>query len=243
MRTPPTAFRPRLEALEDRALPATGASPTAVLRGGLLTITGTEANDSAVVSAAQGQVFVRMTSGGATRTQSFRGAQVTRVDFYGLGGNDTYTNLTAIRGQAIGGTGNDTLTGGSGSDYLFGGDGDDTLNGGAGNDVIDGRAGNDRLNGGSGNDILLGGRGNDTLNGGDGDDKLFGDVGQDSLTGGPGRDSFLLTDADPITDFTPGQDQSATASSPQALLQNTSLLASLQGQIQQTANDFRDWIP
>ena len=64
--------------------------------------------------------------------------------------------------NAIGGSGNDSitgnqaankLTGGEGNDQLFGLEGDDTLDGGVGDDTLDGGAGDDTLNGGSGNDI------------------------------------------------------------------------------------------
>jgi Ca2+-binding RTX toxin-like protein len=62
-----------------------------------------------------------------------------------------------------GGGGDDTLTGGSGNDYLRGDAGDDTLSGGAGRDT---------LIGGDGDDVLTGGAGNDTLFGGDGADSF-----------------------------------------------------------------------
>lgn len=58
--------------------------------------------------------------------------------------------------------GNNTITGGTGTDYLYAGDGNDTVNGAAGNDTLYGAAGNDTLNGGAGADILYGGDGTDT---------------------------------------------------------------------------------
>lgn len=69
-------------------------------------------------------------------------------------------NLVSIE-NAIGGSGNDILTGdnganvlsgGLGHDYIFGGSGNDTLNGDGGNDVLRGDAGVDSLNGGAGID-------------------------------------------------------------------------------------------
>jgi Ca2+-binding RTX toxin-like protein len=56
--------------------------------------------------------------------------------------------------SAIGGKGNDALTGGGGGD---------TLTGGAGNDALVGNGGGDTLVGGSGNDSLTGGTGADTF--------------------------------------------------------------------------------
>ncbi len=83
--------------------------------------------------------------------------------------------------QAVGGTGNDRLTGNvaanlldgnGGNDVLDGGGGSDTLRGGAGNDLIWGRAGDDVIEGGDGADILHGGEGADRIDGGAGEDWL-----------------------------------------------------------------------
>lgn len=95
--------------------------------------------------------------------------------------------------NAVGGSGNDRITGNvadnvlsgkAGNDHLNGGHGDDRLNGGTGHDTLWGSFGNDRLYGEDGNDFLAGGEnGNDYLNGGNGNDTLWGGVGQDSLYG------------------------------------------------------------
>ena len=98
----------------------------------------------------------------------------------------------------LGGSGNDTLTGTSGADYIDANNrpgnltvaDTDTLNGGGGNDVLLGRFGNDTLNGGTGDDLLDGGDGNDTLDGGADSDTLQGGAGDDELTGGAGDDSI-----------------------------------------------------
>src|SRR5262249_12841105 len=57
--------------------------------------------------------------------------------------------------NAIGGAGNDTITGNDADNVLFGGAGNDTLSGGKGNDTLVGAAGNDTLTGGAGNDTFL----------------------------------------------------------------------------------------
>lgn len=116
----------------------------------------------------------------------------------------------------------DTLSGGAGDDSLFGGKGNDSLVGLNGNDIIQGNLGADYLNSGEGNDSIYGGQGNDTLLGGGGNDLLAGDKGVNQLTGGFGADQFSIrafppentgslsssipTNADIITDFTPGED-------------------------------------
>ena len=92
-------------------------------------------------------------------------------------------NLVFTGTGAFTGKGNalaNTLTGGSGIDFLYGLGGDDTLNGGAGNDVLDGGDGADNLQGGTGNDKMTGGAGNDRLDGGQGADLMVGGLGNDT---------------------------------------------------------------
>jgi Ca2+-binding RTX toxin-like protein len=105
--------------------------------------------------------------------------------------------------------GDDTLSGGAGSDTLFGdagggifgnaSGGDDTLDGGGDNDLLIGDAidlafgatgGDDTLSGGGGNDVLVGdafGLGAGSIGG---DDTLIGGTGADTLTGNSGADRF-----------------------------------------------------
>jgi Ca2+-binding RTX toxin-like protein len=97
--------------------------------------------------------------------------------------------------DAVGGSGNDTITGNAADNRLAGG------------------AGRDRLSGAAGNDTLLGDAGADSLSGGAGDDRLDGGRGADRLTGGAGRDAFVfdtlvagIMDRDTIADFTGGID-------------------------------------
>lgn len=120
--------------------------------------------------------------------------------------------------NAIGGDGDDRLTGNRAANELFGQRGNDRLVGKAGDDVLDGFAGNDRLKGGGGADELSGGAGadrlfgggaDDTLDAGAGRDRIMGNRGDDVLSGGAGRDRFVFGDgdgADTITDFDPGTD-------------------------------------
>jgi len=113
-------------------------------------------------------------------------------------GDDTLTSIE----NAIGGSGNDILTGtadnnlldgGAGNDSLSGDDGNDTLLGDDGSDTLNGGEGDDSLEGGDGNDVLSGADGNDTLNGGDGDDALVSSMGTDIVDGGDGNDTIGIT--------------------------------------------------
>ena len=89
--------------------------------------------------------------------------------------------------------------GGSGNDRLSGNVGDNRLVGNRGNDRLWGFRGKDRLLGNAGQDTLVGGAGNDVLLGGDHSDQLFGSDKQsrgrreiDQLRGGKGSDIFNL---------------------------------------------------
>src|SRR5262249_62295029 len=57
--------------------------------------------------------------------------------------------------NAIGGSGNDTITGNDANNTLWGGPGNDTLLGGIGNDILHGGPGSDLLNGGPGADQFV----------------------------------------------------------------------------------------
>jgi serralysin len=86
--------------------------------------------------------------------------------------------------------------------------------GGSGNDLISGNAGANSLQGNSGFDHLDGRGGNDRLFGGSGNDTLYGAGGADTLYGNSGADTFrfralsdsLPTRRDTIMDFKSGED-------------------------------------
>lgn len=185
-------LHPGVESLEGRVVLA--ASIGFDSRQGVVSIIGSEAGDVASVSP-QGRNIVVSLTGVASKT--YRASQVKLIDFKGLGGDDSFTNNTAIRSRADGGAGNDTLRGGSGidelsggvdNDRLFGNLGNDVLYGGSGTDTLDGGAGNDREHGEAGDDDLYGGVGDDALYGGDDNDNIYGDAGNDSLYGEAGDD-------------------------------------------------------
>ena len=104
-------------------------------------------------------------------------------------------------GQPIGTAGDDTLTGGSGPNYIRGEGGNDLIHGGPGFDDINGNQGNDTIDGGSGGgDWLVGGQGDDLIVGHGGGEVIYGNLGADTLTGsgdgdvvrgGQGNDSIV----------------------------------------------------
>jgi hypothetical protein len=152
---PDRPFRPALEALEDRQLPAVSAG----LQGGILTVLGSGAGEVIRVSVAGGRVGVS----GVSRT--FAARAVTRVVVDAGGGNDRVVVSKRLdsTNRVYGELGHDTLVGGRGTDLLYGG---------WGNDLLDGRRGDDRLHGGGGTDELVGGAGADGGDGGSGLDDV-----------------------------------------------------------------------
>jgi Ca2+-binding RTX toxin-like protein len=112
-----------------------------------------------------------------------------------VGGTPTVANTSLI--QAFGQAGNDIITldessGALPKANLFGGTGNDTLTGGSGADMLFGQTGNDTLIGKGGTDFLFGGSENDVLTGGDGNDFVFGESGNDRMIWNPGDDSDLF---------------------------------------------------
>ena len=207
----PKSMRLAFDMLEQREMMA--ANLTVNLVGSELQIIGSETADTVTVRLQNGQYVVESNSLAA---RSFASANVTNIYFAGCGGNDTFTNNTALSSKAYGGDGLDVLTGGSGDDRLYGesgndalrggagndmlagDDGDDTLEGGEGNDSLGGGADNDRLYGENGNDSLRGGAGNDRLRGGGNNDLLMGGEGEDHLNGGSGRDKLRGNGGDDV---------------------------------------------
>lgn len=136
-------------------------------------------------------------------TSAVWGGKVTYVGHFYL--SDYFRNDTALRVEAYGNGGNDTLIGGSGNDVLSGQEGNDSISGGAGHDTLYGDAGSDTLAGNQGddqlwgqgdNDWLFGDDGNDTLGGGAGRDWVCGQVGNDELWGGADPDLMYGDDGE-----------------------------------------------
>jgi Ca2+-binding RTX toxin-like protein len=93
----------------------------------------------------------------------------------------------------------ESLTGGSGNDFLTGSPAPNTLSGGPGNDVLDAGDGTDTLLGDAGNDQLTGGSGVDGYAGGDGDDNLTAFDGlAESVDCGGGTDGAAVDVADTL---------------------------------------------
>ncbi len=77
----------------------------------------------------------------------------------------------------------------------IGGDGDDCISGNAVANKLRGMRGNDQIFGLAGNDSIYGGDGDDVLDGGDGDDIIYGDAGIDIAVYAGARTNFTVTKA------------------------------------------------
>lgn len=184
--------------------PAAGAretAGTATIADYTLRVIGTERSDTLTVLNENGFVAIPNVPIKVTSTLPFGGAQVdeyylsfsntyieaTKVQ--GLGGNDTISLIEGPFAKAItlfaeGGSGDDTIRGGSFNDQLFGAEsGKYTYYDGINN--LFGNAGNDHLNGGNSTDFMYGGKGLDML---------FGSGGFNFYNGNEDGDRFLLWD-------------------------------------------------
>jgi hypothetical protein len=159
------------EQLESRTffnVTSTAVVPTGIsLWDGVVRIKGVQTDDTASVSWVNGKLRAKIHGWAWTETEmglaplvdinqtmDFDPAQVQSVSFWGMGGNDDFTNATSVPCWAGGGAGDDVLLGGSGADVLCGNDGDDRLEGRSGPDSIYGNAGDDTHVGGAGSDYL-----------------------------------------------------------------------------------------
>jgi len=205
MRGYPSRRKLFLEQLESRQLLAANVGPS--LDAGILTVMGTNKNDSVFVSVSGTDLTVTVNK----QSFTFNSADVTEIDIDGGRGNDQIWVDDAVTANSVlhggdgndrvhGGGGNDTITGDKGNDRISGGSGNDSLSGGVGNDwvwgdagddIAHGDAGNDHVLGGADNDQLFGDAGHDALDGGDGDDILDGGDNKDHLNGGAGNDQLF----------------------------------------------------
>jgi Ca2+-binding RTX toxin-like protein len=201
-------MRPGVEALEGRDLltgaivypeppePPPNRGPVYLNTDGTLYIKGSNSNDNVVVSYSGDRLAVTM-SGGRSVNTTFARSAVFWIVFTGNDGHDTFQNLTAVPCDLDGGAGNDSLSGGSGHNWIQGAAGNDSLQGGSSGDWLYGGWGNDLLYGSGGNDGLYGQEDVDVLHGQDGNDWLDGgfDLGyygyRDQLFGEQGADTFV----------------------------------------------------
>jgi hypothetical protein len=146
----------------------------ASLNYGTLMVTGTKASDKIALRLKAGDSSVLEVDAGddGSAEFSFARADVARIVVDGGAGSD------AIRIDESNGVFDDTIP-----TTLAGGSGNDTLTGGSGAEMLLGGRGNDSIDGNRGADTALMGRGDDTFiwDPGDGSDKIEGQRGSDTM--------------------------------------------------------------
>jgi Ca2+-binding RTX toxin-like protein len=202
-----------VEGLEDRRLFAV----TAVLSGGVVTVTGDSLANTVSITETTSQITVAVA--GVKKNIVFSGSPK-RIEVNMGGGDDnltiTETAATLLNngGNTIltrvwGGTGIDTInvTKDGGTAIILGGDGNDDLTLNNGNsaysegDQVSGDAGNDTIHTfGFVYTFIGGGAGDDTITDGAGQGDIYGGIGNDILIGGDGPDRLYGEDGnDTIT--------------------------------------------
>ena len=171
----------------------------AKISGGTLTLTGNAKGDKLVLKLKKGRPGTLQIDVGANGTVNFAFARIlfTAIVVNAGGGNDTVSIVekngaftTEEVTQLSGGSGRDTLTGGSGGETYSAGSGNDRVTAKGGDDSVAGGTGNDVLNTGGGADTAAGDLGVDTAVLGDGGDTFVWDPGDgnDSVSGSGGAD-------------------------------------------------------
>lgn len=136
------------------------ANPGAVLRSGILEISGTDRSDNIAVTVSGNRILVNGTYGGANIRQSFAKSNVRQIIASLEAGDDAFSLDAKLRTALIvrGGSGNDRLRAGGGPALLAGEEGSDLLYGSSGRDVLIGGGGRDQLWGYGGSDLLTSGQ-------------------------------------------------------------------------------------
>lgn len=162
----------------------------------LIYINGTSGNDTISVAKTNLGFVVRMNNKVSLDLDA-----TSRILVYGGDGHDKIALPTSIPLSAVvnGGTGNDSLWGGNGSDLLLGGDG---------NDVIYARGGTDTVYGGNGNDTIIGDARSHVMFGEGDNDKI---TGHGVLVGGAGTDTLVATGSRNVLIGGEGADQLTAA--------------------------------
>jgi hypothetical protein len=159
-------FSLKLEALEDRTVPA-----SASFANGILYVNGT--NYAETIRVTQDTTRINVEGAGYVAATSVRSIVVN-----GYAGND-YIDMRTVRVPATiyGGDGNDVIVGTKAADSIFAGWGNDRVWGMEGNDSMSGEWGNDILFGNAGYDYLYGNDGNDFLDDGNRSGQEYADGG------------------------------------------------------------------
>jgi hypothetical protein len=192
-------YRPTLEFLEQRELPA--SSLQASLFSGYLYIQDWTANDTINVAQTNGKISVANTTitAGNSHLSSVSVSSVNEVDIFSYGGGATIdlhvsdTTQLAVTAHVLAHGGHNTILGGSGNEWLYGYDGYNGIYAGNGQNDLLGFGGHNTLVGGTNYNVLYGYGGNNTLYGKSGTTYLNSESAtpSDTLVGGAGTNWYF----------------------------------------------------
>jgi Ca2+-binding RTX toxin-like protein len=166
----------------DEVTPISLPLPTVQRSGRVLTITGTDRNDTISLHTRGPKLLVDFAGGDV---QKFKLRKIHRIIVNAGEGNDRLSARRLTIGVTFNGeAGNDRIVGSNRRDRISGGDGHDRILGLGGRDLLTGGNGRDRVRGEISGDSISGGMGADTLAGGGGDDEVVGGSGRDVIRGG-----------------------------------------------------------
>ncbi|HTQ15442.1 MAG TPA: calcium-binding protein, partial [Rhizomicrobium sp.] len=159
------------------------------------TIDGGLGFDTAVFSGNYADYTITSDNVNGTMTVSGPDGTDTLIGINALEFDDQTVDVVVPGVTLVGTDGNDTLSGGEGTDTLDGGNGNDTLNGADGDDTLAGGNGNDTVNGGDGNDVIVGGSDGGSSNIGPHGSQPAASAGNDIYRGGAGIDTLSYAGA------------------------------------------------
>jgi hypothetical protein len=196
------SWKPSVECLEDRSVPAAGIS-SAYARGALtITISAdSTAPQSVTLSSYQGYVTLNEAYLTTRIGRKIKASSVTSINVQGssLANRIDLGFVSSQQGFGPQLEGRVTLVGGGGDDVIVGSQFADALYGEAGFDQISGGSGNDQIFGGDGNDWIYAGPSNGQgPSAGNDNDTVTGGAGADWYDGGDGYDTLTDRTADEL---------------------------------------------
>jgi Ca2+-binding RTX toxin-like protein len=162
----PRRLQPSVDGLETRALMTGGGS--VALSGAEVVVTPAPTGPNTVMISYQqvgGVNKLDVNLNGSNNDFSIAQVGLVYFDGVGLSGNDTFTNTTSVTTMALGGSGTNVFTGGSGVDIFVGGSGSNTFYAGSGYDILIGGAGPNVFNLNSKGSGMVEDSPTDTING------------------------------------------------------------------------------
>jgi Ca2+-binding RTX toxin-like protein len=199
-----------IEALEVRTLMSGPGS--AYLSGSTLVIQGNATQACSItadLSSNKKNINIDIDNGSSVTVFSPSLSSVKAISLTGGSGSDyIYVDAALTVPTTInGGQGNDSVRGDSGFNTITEGDGNVWINSRGSSNYIKVGNGKDTVFGSAGNDTIVAGNGNDTLDGAGGNDQITAGDGNDTITGGAGNDTLVAGNGNDVIDTGTGNNK------------------------------------